>query len=477
MTLADIALTGALFLVLRFAPPRARLWGLFVVGALAVFWLQPLLPVRYLDFWLPFLTLALTAFCWLVVTPPDRRGGRENLLAGILLAALAAAVALTRFLSLEGLVTASRPPPILQAAAALVLAGGAAFLLLRASFPSKKLLAAGVLLLLALFVFLKHPALSAWLSAQLRTLMAQSAAGASAVDLRWLGYSYLAFRLIHVLRDTRERRLRPDNPPASLAEFTVYALFPPALTAGPIDRLERFSADLRQPADRSAEGLARAGERIALGLLKKFVLADLLASAALSPAAAAGAQSTAWLWAMLYAYAFQIYLDFSGYTDIAVGLGLLVGIRLPENFNRPYLQSNLARFWNCWHMTLTGWIRAYAFNPLTRALRRRHLSGWIVLLAGQAATMLLIGLWHGITWNFALWGLWHTAGLFAQNRWSQLAKPLWERLEARPRAKKLLSVGSTLLTFNFVALGWVWFVLPDPALAADVLLRLFGVWR
>ena len=130
-------------------------------------------------------------------------------------------------------------------------------------------------------------------------------------------------------------------------------------------------------------------------------------------------------------------------------------------------------------MTLTQWVRAYVFNPLTRALRTSSYS-WpagVVLLIGQLVTMLLIGVWHGITWNFALWGLWHAAGLFLQNRWSQLIRPVWETMGQRPVPGKLLTVFNVLLTFHFVTLGWVWFVLPDPATAGAIFLRLFGIWQ
>jgi D-alanyl-lipoteichoic acid acyltransferase DltB (MBOAT superfamily) len=167
------------------------------------------------------------------------------------------------------------------------------------------------------------------------------------------------------------------------------------------------------------------------------------------------------MWLIVYAYAFQIFFDFSGYTDIAIALGRLIGVRLPENFAAPYLKSNLSQFWNSWHMTLTQWFRAYYFNPLTRALRT---SKWklptpFVIFITQVSTMLLIGLWHGIAWNFVFWGAWHGIGLFIQNRWSEFA-----HLHIAPRVssqlgQKALEVLGVLLTFHYVAVGWVFFVL------------------
>jgi D-alanyl-lipoteichoic acid acyltransferase DltB (MBOAT superfamily) len=178
---------------------------------------------------------------------------------------------------------------------------------------------------------------------------------------------------------------------------------------------------------------------------------------------------------LLYAYAFQIYFDFSGYTDIAIGLGRLLGIKLPENFKAPYLKPNLTQFWNNWHMTLTQWIRAYFFNPVTRSLRsaKKPLPIPVIIFITQVATMLLIGLWHGVTWNFALWGLWHGLGLFAHNRWSELTRVRFAALSLG--WQKVLNVGGMLLTFNFVALGWVFFALPQLSISFHFLRVLFSL--
>ena len=189
--------------------------------------------------------------------------------------------------------------------------------------------------------------------------MDQSTALAAAGDLRWLGFSYVAFRLIHTLRDRQNGRL----PVVSLQEYLVYVIFFPAFTAGPIDRLDRFIKDLRASLapgksallagdtpdvnSRWVSGLvvpqnwpvwAAAGQRLALGLLKKFVVADGLALVALNSTNAAQSHSAGWTWVLLIAYSLQIFFDFSGYTDIAIGLGRLLGISLPENFNAPLSQ-------------------------------------------------------------------------------------------------------------------------------------------
>jgi D-alanyl-lipoteichoic acid acyltransferase DltB (MBOAT superfamily) len=293
---------------------------------------------------------------------------------------------------------------------------------------------------------------------------------ALATDLRWLGFSYIAFRLIHVLRDKQTGRL----PELSLAEFATYVVFFPSLAAGPIDRAERFVKDLRTDFRLTQNETLFAGQRFIIGLFKKFVIADTLALFALNDALATQVRTTAWMWIIVYAYAFQIYFDFSGYTDIAIGIARFAGVKLPENFAAPYLKSNLTQFWNSWHMTLTQWIRSYFFNPFNRWIRGyKSIPAWTMILIGQVATMLVIGLWHGVTLNFIFWGLWHGVGLFLQNRWSDYAKTRFSTSE--PRQQRALQIGGILLTFHFVALGWVFFALSTPSLSSLVFRRLFGL--
>ena len=150
----------------------------------------------------------------------------------------------------------------------------------------------------------------------------------------------------------------------ALREFVSYVVFFPSLTAGPIDRAERFAKDYCNPAAPQVADLLAGGQRIITGVFKKFVIADTLAIVALNGVNAAQASSALWIWVLVYAYAFRIYFDFGGYTDIAIGLGRFLGIKLPENFDRPYLKPNLTLFWNSWHMTLAQWFRTYFFNPV-----------------------------------------------------------------------------------------------------------------
>jgi D-alanyl-lipoteichoic acid acyltransferase DltB (MBOAT superfamily) len=485
MTFVNI-LGFALISLLAGVWPRARAGLALVVSLLALYWMQPALSIRYLDFWLPTASIGLSACVWIItfrrkeVANSDgqtsnsffqRINLRGNFGTVLLLLGVILAVALSRYANLAAYLTPSTPPEVGQAIAGLlilvILMAG-----LSAVSKSRWVAPLAILILLALFVVLKTDALAQAAAGILRRATGQSTALASALDIRWLGFSYLAFRQLHVLRDRMTGRL----PECTLREFMTYSVFFPAIASGPIDRIERFLPDLRSQATLSAANLWNGGERIVAGIFKKFVVADTLAIVALSAASAAQIHSALWMWFVLYAYAFRIYFDFSGYIDIALGLGRWMGFALPENFNRPYLQSNLTAFWNSWHMTLAQWFRSYFFNPLTRALRSsRKLPVWLVILVGQLATMVLIGLWHGVTINFALWGLWHGVGLFIHSRWSEWSRDRVALLESRPAWKKAYTAVSTFVTFQYVVLGWVWFALPNVASSGSVFLRLFGV--
>ena len=477
---------GRLTLVQRATMIR---WMLLAGSVLAIYWMQPSMPVRHLDFWLPTATLGLAVLVWAAThegrennEKRERHETSENSEKGVnwwgvaVLAAIVLLVGLTRYLpDLACCLTPTRPPDIWKIMAAIGMLGLAAFGLVKASPTRRKLPQLATLLLIGVFIVLKTEPLAQAAAAGLRALSGQSTRLASALDIRWLGFSYIAFRLIHTLRD----RLTGKLPALSLSEFITYIIFFPAFTAGPIDRVQHFTQDLRKL---EPGAVSSGGQRILLGIFKKFALADSLALIALNVTHVGQVKSGLWLWVLLYAYALRIYFDFSGYTDIAIGLGKLMGFNLPENFERPYLKPNLTTFWNSWHITLAQWFRAYFFNPLTRAMRSgvRKYPLWLVVLTGQISTMLLIGLWHGITWNFAAWGLWHGVGLFIHSRWSEATRARLAGLAAKPRLQRLplvlraATAAGTLLTFHYVVLGWVWFALPSMELSGKVLLKLFG---
>jgi D-alanyl-lipoteichoic acid acyltransferase DltB (MBOAT superfamily) len=452
---------------------RGRSLALLGFGVLVIYWIQPPSPVfPSLSFWLPTLTVFLAASLWAITAPPEARSLRGNWPA---LAVLLGAILLE--------VLTGRLPHvfrILPTAPSIFLVGGglAVFLVLMAGLlrlrgGNRFLLFLGGVGILAVFILLKAPWLSQQLLALAGNLRGRELDPTLKTSLAWLGYSYVAFRLLHTIRDRQSGLL----PAVGLAEYVNYVIFFPAFTAGPIDRLERFVKELREPLPLKNDDWLFAGGRLAWGLFKKFFIADLLALVSITDLLVDQTRSGGWLWFVLYAYALRLYFDFSGYTDIAIGMGRLMGIRLPENFNAPFLKPNLTQLWNSWHMTLTQWFRAYFFNPLTRFLRtrKRPLSPGLIILLTQVSAMLLIGLWHGVTVNFALWGLWHGLGLFVQNRWSEFMRVRFPNLGNTPFWRNALPVGGVFLTFSYFSLGLVFFALSTPQIAFAALLKLFGM--
>ena len=449
-----------------------RMYLLLAFSVFAVYWFQPLLPFRSFDFWLPSLSLALVILTWLITSQPGEWRTRQNIIGFLIIIGSVTFIDISRYFLPEPVLTATTPPQFVQYFVFILCVGLIILAATRASHRSTRVIGGTIILLIIILVVLKTPALSMQTSIFLRILTNRSIENASFTDLRWLGFSYIAFRLIHVLRDRQMRRL----PELSLPEFATYVVFFPSLAAGPIDRAERFAQDLRNDFALLQDETLLAGQRIFLGLFKKFVIADALALIALNNSLATQVRTTGWMWIIVYAYALQIYFDFSGYTDIAIGIARLVGIKLPENFAAPYAKPNLTQFWNSWHMTLTQWFRSYFFNPFNRWMRGfNSIPAWIMILIGQVATMLLIGLWHGITLNFILWGLWHGLGLFLQNRWSDFVRRRFPNLGQDTRLQPVLQISGILLTFQFVALGWVFFALSDLSLSWLVFRKLFGM--
>jgi alginate O-acetyltransferase complex protein AlgI len=448
---------------------RPRGWILAAGNVLALFWLQPSSPIRHLDFWLPVVTISLALFVWLTLGKDADKNDAVTLL---VILATVVGVDLLRYARPLCCITATRPPQIwlLVAAAAAIASIGAAFRRWRAK---KTLLGALLSLsLIALLVILKTPTLAHKTSEILRSLMSQSTQQASAFDIRWLGISYVFFRLVSTLREHQTGRL----PEFTLAEFVNYVLFFPTIVSGPIQQPDAYLKTYRCPFKQSWQNLYVSFERIIVGMFKKYALADTLALIALDDVRLAQTDSTLWLWVMLYAYVYRIYFDFSGYTDIAIGLARLMGVSLPENFDKPFRKINLTAFWNSWHITLAMWFRAYYFNPVSRRMiaRWKRIPTPVLIAASQITTMILIGLWHGVTPNFFVWGVWHGAGLFIHNRWANLTRTRLTWLEARPRLKSLTDGLSVLLTFHYVVLSCIWFALSQTAMSWEALQLLVG---
>ncbi len=461
-----------------------RTYSLLALSVLAVYWFQPAVPIRSFDFWIPSLSLTLVILIWFITSQTDAWKSRQNLIGLSIIVGIVTLIELSRYLLSKPIITTSTPPQFIQYLIFIIAASVVVSAFTSLSRKTAGALSLATILLLFILFILKSPALSLQTSIFLRTLVHRPIENASPLDLRWLGFSYIAFRLIHILRDksrtpqfalsgsVRDKQTE-HLPELTLPEFATYVVFFPSLSAGPIDRAERFAKDLQKEFALTQDETLLAGQRIVIGLFKKFVIADALAMLALNDALAVQVRTTGWMWIHLYAYAFQIYFDFSGYTDIAIGIARLVGVKLPENFLSPYTKPNLTQFWNSWHITLTQWIRSYFFNPFNRWIRGyKSIPAWTMILIGQLATMLLIGLWHGVTVNFILWGAWHGLGLFLQNRWSDFAKT--RITTTNPRLQTTMQIGGVLLTFHFVALGWVFFALSQPILSLQVFVKLFG---
>lgn len=494
-----IALAAVLFAAL--IPPRWRGWAILLGSVVGIYWLQVPLAPRWADFLLPSATIALgVAGWWLsrqhqqaflspVHDDDDHPGGRDphiyvqdDWLTLLVVMTVILVLSLFRYAPAELRLTASRPPsPLFVAVTALEV--GLLFLALAIILRRVGhwvALNGGIVAILFLFVLVKWPPATTVVAGWWRSLTEQDVSLAASSDLVWLGFAYVVVRIIHTIRD-RRMNVMPDMP---LSTYLSYILFIPAFVAGPIDRIQRFSGDYHALGNLRGFDPARWGSglwRIGEGLFKKFVVADLLAQGmSLTPALAEQTESAVAMWLLLFGYGLRIYFDFSGYTDIAIGLGMLFGFRLPENFNRPYTRSNITTFWQSWHMSLSEWARFYIFTPLSRALLRRRskavglLTPTTIVLSAHLATMIAIGLWHSISWNFFFWGLWHGVGLFIHKQWSDRTRKWYRGLQGRPWPRRAWAVAGWGMTVLFVMLGWVWFLLPTPQMALDTFAKLFS---
>jgi len=280
-----------------------------------------------------------------------------------------------------------------------------------------------------------------------------------------LGFSFLAFELMHYAIERGRGRIRD----ASFVDLAAFAFFFPCRIAGPIKRYADFTGAVVRAA-RAPEDVSRGGLRVLSGLLKKVVLADRLTALAATVSVAATPRQA---WVAMLAYALELYFDFSAYSDIAIGLSRMMGIRVPENFNWPYLSSNIQEFWNRWHMSLSSWARDYIFMSVGRQLfktrARRHPR--LIAAASYMTTFLVIGAWHGLTPNFLVWGAYHGLLVTAFHLY-KLALPV--RVTGSPiYQSRVIVAAGILLTWVQVTIGWVFFRL-DPPAAVRVLRLMVG---
>jgi alginate O-acetyltransferase complex protein AlgI len=271
-----------------------------------------------------------------------------------------------------------------------------------------------------------------------------------------IGISFFSFQLISYLAD----RMRGDAPVYPFRPFALFVLLFPHLIAGPIVRhnelVPQFAEDPRRDGlwARMSLGLVL----FTIGLTKKVLIADRLAEIAdpLFTDAAKRMLTFGEAWSATLAFTFQLFCDFSGYTEMAIGIALLFGLLLPENFRRPYLSTNLREFWRRWHISLSNFIRDYLYIPLggSRAGPARTVVATMVAMG-------ICGLWHGAGWTYVVWGLWHGAGLMVCRAWQRRKRPM-------------PAVAGWATTMAFVMAGWVLFRAADFQTAAAILQALIG---
>jgi D-alanyl-lipoteichoic acid acyltransferase DltB (MBOAT superfamily) len=276
-----------------------------------------------------------------------------------------------------------------------------------------------------------------------------------------VGISFFTFHGISYVTDVYRRDVEVCRAPLDMA---LYMSFFPQLVAGPIVRAAYFLPQLAQPA-REPIPVAAALMLIMGGMVKKVIIANYLATGLVDPVFGAPDQygGPDLLFAM-YAYAVQIYCDFSAYTDIAIAVAALCGFRFPRNFNQPYRSLRLREFWQRWHMSLSFWLRDYLYKPLGG---NRH--GRLNTYRNLMITMLLGGIWHGAAWKFVMWGALHGGGLAVE----RMAMP-WLGQRPTSRASAILS---WLVVFHFVCLAWIFFRAEDFTVASIFIRGLGAGWN
>jgi alginate O-acetyltransferase complex protein AlgI len=273
-----------------------------------------------------------------------------------------------------------------------------------------------------------------------------------------VGISFFTFQALSYVIDVS----RGDCEPAPLLDFAVYLAFFPQLVAGPIVRASEFLPQLTQGMRVTERDAERAAALIVAGLFKKVVVSSYLASAIVDPVfAAPEAHDGLTILIAIYAYAVQIFADFSGYTDIAIGLALLLGFRFPANFDRPYAALSIQDFWRRWHITLSRWLRDYLYIPLGGSR-----GGRLAVYRNLAVTMTLGGLWHGAALTFIAWGAYHGVGLAVERMLRGVSERMPNRDGAKEPALQPPAVGwwaggarflRWFAVFHFVCVGWVLF--------------------
>ena len=324
---------------------------------------------------------------------------------------------------------------------------GAALLAAPGRKGRKAVFSAALMLNIAMLGYFKY---TGFLVTNLNALGLDLAAPAIALPA---GISFFTFQAVAYLTDVYRGTIPPER---SLGRVTLFMAFFPQLLQGPILRYGDFGpalTDRRETARDASEGAVR----FCFGLGKKVLLADALGQIADAAFASGDRLTVGFAWLGAAAYTLQLYFDFSGYTDMAIGLGRVLGFRLPENFNYPYISKSASEFWRRWHMTLSFWFRDYVYIPLggNRCSRGRQVVNLLVV-------WMLTGLWHGSAWNFVLWGLYYALLLMGE-------KFLWggilDRLPAAVRHVYALVL---------ITVGWVLFRSASLAQVGEMVSAMFG---
>ena len=275
-----------------------------------------------------------------------------------------------------------------------------------------------------------------------------------------VGISFFTFQTISYVVDVYRAKIKPVK---NFMDFGFYVSFFPQLVAGPIVRASEFIPQLYKRYNLSREEFGFAIFLILNGLTKKILIGDYLAVNIIdrvfaNPVSYSGFENLT----ALYAYSLQVYCDFSGYTDIAIGVGLLLGFRLPRNFNSPYKADNLGNFWKRWHISLSSWLKDYLYIPLGG-----NRKGVIRTNVNLMVCMLLGGLWHGASWQFVIWGGLNGLGLLFYKYWSRISP-------YRSSNHILVRFWKIFITFNFITLTRVWFRSDSMEHAGELLGQIAG---
>ena len=271
-----------------------------------------------------------------------------------------------------------------------------------------------------------------------------------------LGISFYTFQVIGYLVDIRRGEVKMER---NFLIFGVFKCFYAQLVAGPIVRGRELIPQIAEKRTFDGDNFLLGLFFMLAGLAIKICIADTLAQFVDYGFGVPEKLGTVTAWCTLYGFAFQILSDFWGYSTVAIGIGLMYGIKLPLNFNLPYLARSLRDFWRRWHITLSSWLRDYIYIPLGGNRKSVYRNLFLTMLIG--------GLWHGASWNFVIWGAGHGLWLAAERKYC-------ERNPERPSGGALLKIVQTLLVFHGVCILWVFFRAPDFAATAAYLKALFA---